>query len=151
VGAITMPDPANSEVITMLTGVAFSLRQMHDEQLGGFGNIPIEEKKLLNALSKVPPQASIPDVAEESRMAPDKVANPLGELERKGLVSRLPRAAGHPVVELTDTGKELVERAHAIQGELADQAAATLSDQEKQQLLGLLRRLNVPRWVASVR
>ena len=71
------------------------------------------------------------------------MTNRLDNMERRGLIRRLddPDDRRGVIVELTDEGKDLWERAVGAQGEKESIIASALDERERRQLNDLLRRL----------
>ena len=78
------------------------------------------------------------------------MTNRLDRLEDAGLVERRPDPDDRRSlsVKLTERGKELVDKALEIRFEHANQALASLSESERSQLVGLLRKLVAARVMA---
>jgi DNA-binding MarR family transcriptional regulator len=71
------------------------------------------------------------------------MTNRLDNMERRGLIRRLddPDDRRGVIVELTDEGKDLWDRAVGVQAEKESIVATALDERERQQLNDLLRRL----------
>lgn len=67
----------------------------------------------------------------------------LDRLERRGLIARLPNPADRRgiLVQLTDEGREAIEAAVDLQVDVEWRLVEVLSDRERDQLTGLLRKL----------
>lgn len=67
----------------------------------------------------------------------------LDRLERRGLIARLPNPADRRgiLVQLTDEGREAIEAAVDLEVDVEWRLVEVLSDRERDQLTGLLRKL----------
>ena len=106
---------------------------------------------LANLRRQGPPFETSPTrLAEAAQLTSGAMTNRLDRLQDAGLVERHP----HPddrrglIVRLTRKGRELVDEALEIRFEHANQALASLSESERHQLVGLLRKLVAARTAA---
>jgi DNA-binding MarR family transcriptional regulator len=97
-----------------------------------------------------PFQMSPSELCEAAMLTSGAMTNRLDRLEDAGLVERRPDPDDRRSlsVELTERGKELVDKALEIRFEHANQALASLSESERSQLVGLLRKLVAARVMA---
>jgi DNA-binding MarR family transcriptional regulator len=107
---------------------------------------PLSQGTVLGRLDREGPQTTSALAASE-RVRPQSMAQTIGDLEADGLVARRPDPTdGRQVlIELTEEGRQTLEadRRHR-EGWLTDAIAATLSQEEQQDLaraVPLLRRL----------
>lgn len=85
------------------------------------------------------------ELAEAGMLTSGAMTNRIDRLEHKGLVRRLhdPEDRRRVLVQLTDTGLEVVEQATEARFDTASAALACLGPRQRQQLASLLRRLLV--------
>jgi len=91
-----------------------------------------------------PPYTGKPGkLAKHLGLSTGAMTNRLDNLEKRGLIRRLddPDDRRGVIVELTDAGKELWDRAVVAQAEKESTIASALDEQERRQLNDLLRRL----------
>jgi DNA-binding MarR family transcriptional regulator len=83
------------------------------------------------------------DLAQASRLSSGAMTNRIDRLERAGLVRRAPDSADgrRVLVQLTERGQDLVERAMTARFEIAAEALSCLRPQQRRQLSDLLRRV----------
>lgn len=120
------------------------LRRMLAETLVEFG-VNIGEWGVLGSLHHAgPPYRRSPGkLAKWSNLTTGAMTNRLDRLESEGLVRRLPDPADRRgvIVELTDKGRDLWERAVAAQAAKEQFVAGSLNATERRQLNTLLRRM----------
>lgn len=120
------------------------VRKMLDETLVEFG-VNIGEWSVLGSLHHAgPPYRRSPGrLAKWSQLTTGAMTNRLDRLEAEGLVRRLPDPDDRRgvIVELTEKGKELWERAVGAQAAKEQFVADALNATERRQLNTLLRRL----------
>jgi DNA-binding MarR family transcriptional regulator len=82
-------------------------------------------------------------LAERMRIQPSRMVAFIDALEERGLLERRQRSEDRRLraLHLTDTGQELLGRAFALAVEHERDLCADLSEQEREQLLALLRRV----------
>jgi DNA-binding MarR family transcriptional regulator len=82
-------------------------------------------------------------LAERMRIQPSRMVAFIDALEKRGLLERRQRSEDRRLraLHLTDTGQELLGRAFALAVEHERDLCADLSEQEREQLLALLRRV----------
>jgi DNA-binding MarR family transcriptional regulator len=90
-----------------------------------------------------PYQMSPSELCESAMLSSGAMTNRLDRLEERGLVERHPDPSDRRslTVQLTDRGKELVDRALEIRFEHANKTLSALSEEEWRQLINLLRKL----------
>ena len=91
-----------------------------------------------------PPYTGKPGkLAKHLGLSTGAMTNRLDNMEKRGLIRRLddPDDRRGVIVELTDAGKELWDRAVVAQAEKESTIASALDEQERRQLNDLLRRL----------
>ncbi len=91
------------------------------------------------------------EIADFLRLDPSQVVALVDDLEGRGLVERRPDPVDRraKVVAATPAGVELAERARASAIEAEQRAHAALSEQERLELMGLLRRVALGPGAAS--
>jgi DNA-binding MarR family transcriptional regulator len=97
-----------------------------------------------------PFQMSPTELCEAAMLTSGAMTNRLDRLEDTGLVERHPDPDDRRslIVQLTDKGKDLIDKALEIRFEHANQALTSLSNSERGQLVGLLRKLVAARVTA---
>ena len=103
-----------------------------------------EWKVLANLRRAGPPYRGKPGtLAKRLTLSSGAMTNRLDNMEARGLIRRLddPDDRRGVIVELTDAGKELWDRAVVAQAEKESTIASALDEQERRQLNDLLRRL----------
>lgn len=97
-----------------------------------------------------PFQMSPTALCETAMLTSGAMTNRLDRLEDAGLVERRPDPDDRRglSVQLTERGRELVDKALKIRFEHANQVLASLSESERSQLVGLLRKLVAARVMA---
>lgn len=72
------------------------------------------------------------------------ISNTLGDMEREGLISRIPNPhdARSTLIQLTDRGRDLMEVFPRIVAEVEAQAFAGFTQEERDQLRALLERIS---------
>jgi DNA-binding MarR family transcriptional regulator len=136
-------------LVDRIGGLSRRFERALNETLDEFG-LDAAEWKLLGLLAR----QQTPGSGEPFRSSPGKLArmmelssgamtNRLDRLETAGLLRRLPDPTDRRgvMVELTDAGRQLYEDSVGAQAKKEELVAAALSDAEKRQLNGLLRRL----------
>ena len=91
-----------------------------------------------------PPHAmSTRELTERAMVSAGAISQRLARAEARGWVRRTPGPARQVVVELTDEGRETVDRVAGLIFAADDEALAGLSDRQRRDLAALLRRLTV--------
>lgn len=83
------------------------------------------------------------ELARRRMMTSGGMTAAIDRLERRGLVARLPNPADRrgSLVQLTEEGSEVIERAVDLQADVERRLCRSLTDRQLDQLTGLLRRL----------
>jgi len=76
-------------------------------------------------------------------VSPGAISQRLARAESRGWVRRTPGPARSVVVELTDEGRETVDRVTGLIFAADDEALAALSERQRRELSRLLRRLTL--------
>lgn len=133
-------------IVDRIGGINRRINRMLDETLAGFG-LDIGEYKVLNSLTQMgPPHRSTPGrLAKRMELSSGAMTNRLDRLEGADLIRRLPDPEDRRsvVVELTDHGRETIQKAIGVQAQKEALIAAALGPSEKEQLNGLLRKLMI--------
>ena len=84
------------------------------------------------------------ELTQKLRIQPGSASEVIGKLEAAGLILRTPSQADHRTVDitLTDAGRAAAEEIAGQREKRHEQMFACLSEEEKEQLLGLLTTLN---------
>jgi DNA-binding MarR family transcriptional regulator len=131
-------------VVDRILGIGRRLQRLLDETLSASG-ISHGEWKVLSSLRWAGPpyRRSAGEVARLADLSSAAMTNRLDQLEGRGLVRRLrdPDDRRGVLIELTDQGRRLWEEAVGVQAEKEALFASALSNPEREQLNGLLRRL----------
>jgi DNA-binding MarR family transcriptional regulator len=130
-------------VVDRIIGLSRRIRRLLDETLAEF-ELTYGEYKVLGWLRDVdPPRRSPGDLAAHAELSSGAMTNRLDQLERAGLVRRLPDPNDRRgiQVELTDKGLQTYVAAFAVQAEKEKLVASGLNPKEKRDLNALLRRL----------
>jgi DNA-binding MarR family transcriptional regulator len=131
-------------IVDRIGGINRRLNRTLDETLAEFG-LDMGEYKALNSLSQTgPPHRSTPGrLAKRLELSSGAMTNRLDRLEEADLIRRLPDSEDRRsvVVELTDHGRETIQKAIGVQAQKEALIAAALDPSEKEQLNGLLRKL----------
>jgi DNA-binding MarR family transcriptional regulator len=131
-------------IVDRIGGINRRINRMLDETLADVG-LDTAEFKALTALSQSgPPFRSTPGrLAKRMELSSGAMTNRLDRLEEADLVRRLPDPEDRRsvVVELTDHGRETVQKAVGVQAQKELLLAAALSSREQKQLNGLLRKV----------
>ncbi len=91
-----------------------------------------------------PPHAlTTRELAERAMVSAGAISQRLTRAENRGWVRRVPGPARQVVVELTDEGRETVDRVAGLIFAADDEALAGLSDRQRRDLAALLRRLTL--------
>jgi DNA-binding MarR family transcriptional regulator len=131
-------------IVDRIGGIHRRINRMLDETLADVG-LDTAEFKALTALSQSgPPFRSTPGrLAKRMELSSGAMTNRLDRLEEADLIRRLPDPEDRRsvVVELTDHGRETVQKAVGVQAQKELLLAAALSSREQKQLNGLLRKV----------
>jgi DNA-binding MarR family transcriptional regulator len=131
-------------IVDRIGGINRRIHRALDETLAEFG-LDMGDYKVLNSLSQIgPPHRSTPGrLSKRIELSSGAMTNRLDRLEEADLIRRLPDPDDRRsvVVELTDHGRETIQKAVGVQAQKEGLVAAALDPQEKEQLNGLLRKL----------
>jgi DNA-binding MarR family transcriptional regulator len=131
-------------IVDRINGINRRLRRALDDTLAEYG-LDVGAYKVLSTLrwAGAPYRRSAGELAKRSDLSSGAMTNRLDQLEKAGLVRRLrdPADRRGVLVEPTDKGKELWERAIGVQARKEQLIAAALDADERRQLNTLLRRV----------
>lgn len=131
-------------IVERISGLARRLKQMTEQTLAEHGLTWGEWKVLGYLVHQGPPHRSSPGrLAEHTELSSGAMTNRLDQLERAGLVRRLPdpRDRRGVQVELTEAGAQAYRRPIAPLAVREALVVSALSEREREQLSRLLRRL----------
>lgn len=131
-------------IVDRIAGIARRVSKALDETLAEHG-LSHSDYKLLGALRWAGPpyRRSAGELARIADLSSGAMTNRLDQLERAGLVRRLPDPDDRRgvLVEPTAKGRKLWESAIGVQARKESLIASALDDDEKEQLNDLLRRV----------
>ena len=131
-------------IVDRIGGINRRINRALDETLAEFG-LDMGDYKVLNSLTQIgPPHRSTPGrLAKRMELSSGAMTSRLDGLEEAGLIRRLPDPEDRRsvVVELTDHGRETIQKAIGVQAQKESLFAAALHPEEKEQLNALLRKL----------
>jgi DNA-binding MarR family transcriptional regulator len=131
-------------IVDRIGGINRRIHRTLDETLADFG-LDMGDYKVLNTLSQIgEPFRSTPGrLAKRMELSSGAMTNRLDGMEKADLIRRLPDPDDRRsvVVELTDHGHEVIQKAIGVQAQKESLFAAALDPKEKEQLNGLLRKL----------
>lgn len=131
-------------IVDRIGGISRRISKALDETLAEHG-LTNADYKLLGSLrwAGEPYQRSAGDLARIADLSSGAMTNRLDQLENAGLVRRLrdPDDRRGVLVEPTEKGKQLWEKAIAVQARKEQLIAAALNERERAQLNTLLRRV----------
>jgi DNA-binding MarR family transcriptional regulator len=131
-------------IIDRVNGITWRLRKMLDETLEPYG-LTSGDWKTLSTLrwAGKPYRRSAGELARMSDLSTGAMTNRLDQLEKAGFVERLrdPDDRRGVLVQLTAKGQEIHHEAMVVQAEKEALLTAALTQREKKQLEGLLRRV----------
>jgi DNA-binding MarR family transcriptional regulator len=137
-------DFAVEGIVERMNGLSRRFKRSLNETLAEHG-LTREEWEGLGALRRAGPpfRRSAGELAELSELSSGAMTNRLDRLEKAGLVKRLPDPNDRRgvLVELTKAGQKAWLESTGAEAAREALIAAALSDREKEQLNGLLRRL----------
>ncbi len=146
-GEVDLPAGVDLEVegiVDRINGLRRRFHRMLDETLAEFG-LNSGEWKALNQLRQAEPphRRSIGQLAAWAELSSGAMTNRVDRLEEAGFVKRIPDPNDRRgvLVELTDSGHKIWEESLRAGAQNEALIAAALSDDEKNQLNRLLRRL----------
>jgi DNA-binding MarR family transcriptional regulator len=131
-------------IVERVQGINRRIKRMHNETLDQLG-LTMSDWHVLTALrwSGVPYRRKAGELARRADLTSGAMTSRLDALEKEGLVRRLrdPDDRRSVLVELTGKGRQKHEQTMGIQGKKEALLAEALTDREKEQLNGLLRRV----------
>ena len=133
-------------IVDRIGGIDKRIKRMLDETLADVGLDTAEFKALTTLSQSGPPFRSTPGrLAKRMELSSGAMTNRLDRLEEANLVQRLPDADDRRsvVVELTEHGRETIQKAIGVQAQKEALMAAALTPREQKQLNGLLRKVMV--------
>ena len=133
-------------IVDRISGLARRLQRTMDETLAEFG-LDTAENKVLSILAQGgEPYRSTPGrLAARMELSSGAMTNRLDRLEEADLIRRLPDPEDRRsvVVELTDHGRETIQKAIGVQAQKEALVAAALNPREKSQINALLRKIMI--------
>ena len=133
-------------IVDRIGGINRRIRWMHDETLEQL-DLNYTDWHVLTALhwAGEPYRRKAGELARRIELTSGAMTSRLDALEKEGLVRRLrdPSDRRSVLVELTEKGMQKHEQALGIQADKEALLAAALTDREKEQLNGLLRRVMI--------
>ena len=131
-------------IVDRIGGINRRLNRTLDETLAEFG-LDMGDYTVLNTLSQMgPPHRSTPGrLGKRLELSSGAMTNRLDHMEEADLIRRLPDSDDRRsvVVEMTDHGRETIQRTVGVQAQKEALIAAALNPSEKEQLNSLLRKL----------
>jgi DNA-binding MarR family transcriptional regulator len=131
-------------IVDRINGINRRLRRALDETLAEYG-LSLAAYKVLSSLrwAAAPYRRSAGELAELSDLSSGAMTSRLDQLEEAGLVRRLrdPEDRRGVLVEPTEKGKKLWEKAMGVQARKEQLIAAALNEREQAELNMLLRRI----------
>jgi DNA-binding MarR family transcriptional regulator len=133
-------------IVDRIGGINRRIKWMHEETLDQLG-LNVTDWHVLTSLrwTGAPYRRSAGELARRVELTSGAMTSRLDALEAEGLVRRLrdPEDRRSVLVELTEKGRQKHEQAMGIQAEKEALLAKALTDREKEQLNGLLRRVMI--------
>jgi DNA-binding MarR family transcriptional regulator len=133
-------------IVDRIGGINRRIKWMHDETLDQL-DLTMSDWHVLTSLrwAGEPYRRKAGELARRADLTSGAMTSRLDALEKEGLVRRLrdPDDRRSVVVELTEKGRKKHEQGLGIQGAKEALLAAALTDREKEQLNGLLRRVMI--------
>jgi len=131
-------------IVDRIGGINRRIHRTLDETLAEFG-LDMGDYKVLNTLSQIgEPFRSTPGrLAKRMDISSGAMTSRLDRMEKADLIHRLPDPDDRRsvVVEMTDHGRETIQKAIGVQAQKEALFAAALAPEEKEQLNRLLRKL----------
>jgi len=131
-------------IVDRINGINRRIHRALDETLAEYA-LDLGAYKVLSSLrwAGAPYRRSAGELAKISDLSSGAMTNRLDQLEKAGLVRRLrdPEDRRGVLVEPTEKGKKLWEKAMRVQARKEQLIAAALDDRERSQLNTLLRRV----------
>jgi DNA-binding MarR family transcriptional regulator len=133
-------------IVDRIGGINRRIKWMHDETLDQLG-ITMSDWHVLTSLrwAGEPYRRKAGELARRAELTSGAMTSRLDALEKEGLVRRLqdPSDRRSVLVELTEKGRQKHEQGMGIQAEKEALLADALTEREKEQLNGLLRRVMI--------
>jgi len=133
-------------IVDRIGGIDRRIKRMHDETLDQLG-LNVTDWHVLTALrwAGAPHRRKAGELARRADLTSGAMTSRLDALEKEGLVRRLrdPDDRRSVIVELTEKGRKKHEQTMGVQMEKEALLAKALTDREKEQLNGLLRRVMI--------
>ena len=138
--------PSPQEVATELRPV-LGLLYRRIRQTKAVGDLTLPESSALSRLERHGPVTGA-HLARLEQISPQSIGATLGSLEQRGLIRRAadPDDGRRVILSLTEAGRSVVQSKRTARTEQLTRALATLSAEERSQLL-----LALPCWSASAR
>ena len=131
-------------IVDRINGINRRLKRALDETLAEYG-LSLAAYKVLSSLrwAGAPYRRSAGELAALSDLSSGAMTSRLDQLEKAGLVRRMrdPEDRRGVLVEPTEKGKKLWEKAMGVQGRKEQLIAAALNEREQAELNALLRRI----------
>ena len=139
-------DASGAEVVWRISFLHKHLKKLAGQKLGRY-DLPVWSFDVLAALRRAGPpfQATPTALCEATLLTSGAMTNRLDRLEESGMVERTPDPDDRRgiIIQLTPTGKDLVDEAAKVRFEQANDAVSALTSSERRQLAALLRKLVV--------
>lgn len=133
-------------IVDRIGGINRRIKRMHDETLDQL-DLNYTDWHVLTALrwAGKPYRRKAGELARRAELTSGAMTSRLDALEKEGLVRRRrdPADRRSVLVELTEKGRKKHEQALGVQAQKEALLAEALTDREKEQLNGLLRRVMV--------
>ena len=134
------PRPVNTPPVLKLVGLGRSLQRRFDAELRELG-LTMRHFGVLSHLNRNP-ELSYSDLARRADVTSQSMNATVRHLEELGAVNRAPARPGLPArLDVTDTGRELLDAARGAAQRLNDQLCADLEENDRHQLNRLLDQL----------
>ena len=137
-------DPAVEGIVDRINGLGRRFRRMAEETLAERG-LSFGEYKVLGYLRhrQPEPRASAGALAKWTELSSSAMTNRLDQLEKAGVVKRVPDPDDRRgvLVELTGKGRQIYDEAVGAQAEAEKLMASALGARDQERLNALLRRL----------
>lgn len=106
-------------------------------------DVTMSQIKLMQKLEHIEGELTLKQGAEALRLSLPAVSRAVDDLVRRGMVERHEDVADRRMkrIHLTDTGRSIIQRLNAARLSGLEQFAETLTDEERQALVGALSRL----------
>ena len=143
-GELPTLDLAVEGIVDRTMGLSRRFRRTMDDTLAGFGLTWVEFKILSSLRHAGPPYRRSPGrLAEHTELSSGAMTNRLDKLEAAGLVRRSPDPDDRRGIQvvLTEKGFATWQRSVGVQAQKEALIPSALTDEEKEQLNVLLRRL----------